>query len=96
MQGTNQDAGSRKKRFPLIFIPLAAGMAIGTVWLRLTIVDTTYAIHQLEETTRALRQEKAQAETRLASQRSPKRLEQLARTKYHLAPPRTDQVIHMK
>ena len=86
----------KKRSFPLWFIPLVAGMAIGTVWLRLAIVDTTYAIHQLEETTRALRQEKVKAELKLATQRSPRRLEQLARNKYNLAPPRTDQVIHLK
>ena len=91
-----QEGTPRERAFPLIFIPLAAIMAIGTVWLRLSIVDTTYAIHQLEETTRALHQEKAQAELRLATEKSPRRLEQLARTRYHLAPPRTDQVVHMR
>ncbi len=88
--------GSSQRAFPLGFIPLAAIMAIGTVWLRLTIVDTTYAIHQLEETTRALRQEKAKTELKLATQKSPRRLEQLARTKFNLAPPRTDQVIYLR
>ena len=92
---TSED-GSKKRTFPLWFIPLTAVMAIGTVWLRLAIVDTTYAIHQLDETTRALRQEKVKAELKIAAQRSPRRLEQLARTKYFLAPPRPDQVVHLK
>jgi cell division protein FtsL len=87
---------SQKKLLMLWLVPLVAMMAIGTVWLRLMIVDTTYAIHQLEETNRALRQEKVKAELRLATQRSPRRLEQLAKTKYQLAPPRTDQVIFLK
>jgi hypothetical protein len=91
-----QEGMPGKRTFPLVFIPLAAFMAIGTVWLRLAIVDTTYAIHQLEETTRALRQEKAKAELRLATEKSPRRLEHLARTRYHLAPPRTDQVVHLR
>jgi len=88
--------GNARKMLSIWLIPVIVIMAIGTVWLRLTIVDTTYAIHQLEETTRALRQEKVKAELKLATQRSPRRLEQLAKSKYNLAPPRTDQIIYLK
>lgn len=70
-------------------------MAIGTVWLRLSIVRTTYAISQSERDIRRLQQDRETMELRTTALRSPRRLELLARGKFHLTQPRSEQVIHM-
>jgi cell division protein FtsL len=77
-------------------VPAVVALAIGTVWLRLSIVRTTYAINQAERRLAALRLEKEQMELKVAGLRSPRRLEILARTKFGLAQPRAEQVVHLK
>lgn len=89
----------KKRKSPLVplwAIPVLIAMAIGTVWVRLWSVRTTYAIDETDRMIRGLQREQERAELRLASLRSPKRLEGLARTRFGLAPPRRDQVIHLK
>lgn len=71
-------------------------MAVGTVWLRLSIVRTTYDINQSEKSIRTLRQQREETELRLAGTRSPRRLEALARERFHMAQPRAEQVVHVK
>lgn len=80
---------------PIWTVPVLIGMAVGTVWLRLWIVRTTYGINQSEIQIRHLQQEKQQAELKVTALRSPRRLELLARTKFGLTQPRVDQVIHL-
>jgi cell division protein FtsL len=81
---------------PIWAIPVLIAMAIGTVWLRLAIVRTTYSINQVERSIHNLKQEKQQIELRLAGLRSPRRLESLAKTKFGLTQPKSDQVIYFK
>jgi hypothetical protein len=85
----------KKKWFPLWVIPLVIGMAIGTVWLRLYLVRTTYAIDQAEREIRSMRQVREQMELKVTGFRSPRRLEALARAKFNLTQPRADQIINM-
>ena len=70
-------------------------MAIGTVWLRLSIVRTTYAINQAGHTDREMRQEREDLELKVTALRSPRRLEGIAKAKFGLGTPRSDQVIHL-
>lgn len=81
---------------PVWAIPTLIAMAIGTVSVRLWIVRTTYSIDETDRMYRGLQHERERAELRLASLRSPRRLELLARTRFSLAPPRPEQVIHLK
>ena len=81
---------------PLWVIPALVILAIGTVWLRLSIIRTTYEINQKDREIANLQQEREQAELKLANLRSPRRLEFLARTKFGLTHPRSDQVVYLK
>jgi cell division protein FtsL len=83
-----------KRWIPLWSIPLIVVLAIGTVWLRLSMVRTSYAIDQTNQEIRALEQAKEQMELKVTGLRSPRRLEQIARSK-GLTQPRAEQVIHI-
>lgn len=85
-----------KKVFPWWSIGLLVVMATATVWLRLSIVGTSYEIDNTERMIRGLKQEKESVELKVAGLRSPRRLEKLARSKFGLTQPRTDQVIYIK
>lgn len=82
--------------FPLWVFPVLIAIAIGTVWLRLAIVSTTYSIDETERMIRSLKQARERSELKLASLRSPRRLELLAKTRYSLQAPHSDQVVHLK
>ena len=71
-------------------------MAIGTVWLRLTIVRMTYSVAQTEKMIRNLQHSRETAEVKLASMKSPRRLEALARSRFGLSQPHSDQVVHVR
>lgn len=85
----------RRKWIPLWVIPVMVLLAIGTVWLRLAIVRTTYAINETERQAKQLRQAHEEMGLKMAGLRSPRRLEGLAKTKFGLGTPRSDQVIHL-
>lgn len=87
---------SSQRVFPLWVFPVLLVMAISTVWLRLYIVRTTYEIDQTEGMIRNLSQEREQAELKVTALRSPRRLEEIAKTKYGLSQPKADQVVHLK
>ena len=80
---------------PTWVVPVLIVMAAGTVWLRLSIVRTTYDYNQTARIISNSKRELEQAELRLARARSPAHLEQLARTKFGLAPPKSEQVIYL-
>ncbi|MCM2324714.1 MAG: hypothetical protein NDJ90_15755 [Oligoflexia bacterium] len=84
-----------RRWIPLWTIPLLIAMATGTVWLRLSIVGTTYAIDQADRKIRALRQERQQMELRVTGLRSPRRLELLAKSRFGLSQAKSEQLIHM-
>jgi hypothetical protein len=73
---------------------LILGLSAGTIWLRLFIMNTTLKIGQTDKMIRDLRQAKEQMELKVTGLRSPRRLEVLAKTKFGLGQPRSDQVIH--
>jgi cell division protein FtsL len=80
---------------PMWVMTLMVVMAIGTVWLRLSIVRTTYAIDQADRQLRALQHAREQMDIKVTALRSPRRLELIARTKFGLAPPRSEQIVHI-
>lgn len=81
---------------PLWAVPVLVFMAIGTVWLRLTIVRMTYSVAQTEKMIRNLQHNRETAEVKLASLKSPRRLEALARSRFGLSQPHSDQVVHVQ
>jgi cell division protein FtsL len=85
-----------QKWMPLWAIPALMMFAMGTVWQRLAIVRTAYAIHQTDRDIQHARQEREQLQLKVAALRSPRRLEALARTKFGMSQPRMEQVIHLK
>ena len=85
----------RSRWMPIWVIPVLVLLAIGTVWLRLAIVRTTYAINQAEHAEHGLRQEREDLELKVTALRSPRRLESIAKSKFGLGIPRSDQVIHL-
>lgn len=86
----------RRKWMPIWVIPALVALAIGTVWLRLLIVRTTYSINETERQARELRQACEEMELKVTALRSPRRLEALAKSKFGLGAPRSDQVVHLR
>jgi len=85
-----------KKFFPLWTIPVLIAFAFATVWLRLTVVQTTYELNQANKTLHNLKLENEKLELKVAQMRSPRRLEALARQKFKLNPPTPDRMIQIK
>jgi cell division protein FtsL len=86
----------KQKLFPIWIFPVLIVMAIGTVWLRLYIVRSTYEINQADRMIHNLQQESEQQQLKLTGLRSPRRLESIAKVKYGLFPPRADQIVHLR
>lgn len=76
-------------------LPVLIVMAVGTVWVRLKIVRTTYEINETEKMLSQGRHEQEKLELQVAQLRSPRRLELLAKSRFHLNPPKSDQVVHL-
>jgi hypothetical protein len=85
-----------KKWVPWWTVPVVIVFSIGTVWLRLRIVRTTYAIHEVDQSLMRIRREKEQLLLKVAALRSPKRLEGLARHQFGLAQPQSGQVVYLQ
>lgn len=85
-----------KRVVPLWVFPIGVILAVATVWLRLSIVKTTYEINQVERMISNAKQERERASLKLAGLKSPRRLELLSKTQFRLNQPRTDQVIYFK
>jgi hypothetical protein len=78
---------------PLWAVTVLVIMAIGTVWLRLTIVRTTYAIDEADREIRELHLAREQTELKFTAQKSPRKLEILAKSRFGLTQPKPNQVI---
>jgi cell division protein FtsB len=68
--------------------------ATGTVWVRLNIIHTTYAVNEINQKIEKAHQAGEILKLRLAALKSPKKLEELARRKFHFSQPRIEQVVH--
>ncbi len=85
-----------KRFFPAWIFPVLILFAFLTVWLRLTVVKTTYEHNQVTKTLHNIKLENEQLELKVAQLRSPRRLESLAKTKFKLNPPSPDRIIPIK
>lgn len=87
---------NNKQWLPVWAAPIVLVMAVGTVWLRLQIVGTTYSINETNRMIRNAKQEREQIELKLAGQRSPRKLEAMAKARFGLNQPATNQVVYFK
>ena len=76
-----------------VFFALVA-FATGTVWVRLNIIRTTYAINEINQKIEKSHQKGEILKLKLANLKSPQKLEELARRKFGFSQPRIEQVIH--
>ncbi|MEW6056714.1 MAG: cell division protein FtsL [Bdellovibrionota bacterium] len=81
----------RGKHFAII--ALVTAMTFAFVWVRLRIVSTSYDINTLSKQERSLREECNTLSLKINEAKSPRRLEQLAATKFKMGPPRPGQVV---
>ena len=81
---------------PIWVLPLLVVFAIGSVWLRLSIVRTTYEIDEVGKMIRNTQLDREKLELKVAKLRSPRHLEALARKKFGLVPPNSEQVIRLR
>ena len=84
-----------KRWIPWVVVPILIVFAVGTVWLRLYVVRTSYAISQAEQMLKNLQNEKEKESVRLATLLSPNHLEELAKTRFQLAPPKAKQIVNL-
>lgn len=85
-----------KRWFPKWIFPALLILSVLTVALRLKIVNTVYEINQTEKIIANTKHEKEKAVLRLASLRSPRRLEILSKTQFKLSQPTAKQVVYLK
>lgn len=81
---------------PIWTIPMLIAFAILTIGVRLSIVKTTYAITKSNRETNRLLHDKEALELKLLQMRSPKRLEFLAKARFQMRQPDSDQRVHLK
>lgn len=74
-------------------IILATLLTCAFVWVRLQIVSISYDINELGRQERMLRDDVNQLTLKINEAKSPQRLEQIARHKFNMQPPRPDQNI---
>ena len=79
----------------LLVAPVVAA-ALFYVWTRVSTVRLGYDLSRAGEMNRRLNEENRGLRIEVASLKAPERLKQLAETQYHLAPPRTQQVVRME
>ncbi len=84
------------KLVPIWTIPVLIVLAFATVWLRLSVVHTTYELDQANKTLHNLKLENEKLELKVAQLRSPRRLEALAKQKFKLSAPTPDKLIQLK
>lgn len=84
-----------RKYVPGWVLPLLLVFSVGTVALRLKVVDLNLDIHQTEKSIDNGKKESERLNWRVMRLKAPEHLERLARQKFKLGPPAADQVIHM-
>ncbi len=85
-----------KRYFPVWVLPLFIAFSIGTVWLRLAAVRASYSVNRADRLIAEVQKAREKAEVKLASLKSPKRLEKIARERFGLKPAQAEQVVRLK
>lgn len=78
------------------FLILITILTCAFVWVRLRIVSIGYEIHELENHERSAVNACNQLRVKINEAKSPKKLEQLARTKFDMQPPAPNQTIVLR
>lgn len=73
--------------------PIVAVMATLTIWIRLSVVQWTYESTEAQRTIAALQQTYEQTQLEVTRLKSPKRLQELARTRFSLSPPAPQRIL---
>jgi len=76
--------------FPVLFL-----FALGTVGLRLSIVNTTYEIDQASKMIKNANLDAQKIDFEVTQLKTPRHLEALAKKKFGLHPPSTDQIVQL-
>lgn len=84
-----------KKFFPIYVWPLIILFAVGTVWLRLSIVDMNLTVSRLDGELKNRVRDRQELEVQLGRLRSPRQLEAIARKKFGWEAPAPHQIILM-
>lgn len=85
-----------KRWFPIWVWPLLLIFSIATVWVRLSVVQLTYDSSETQRQIQAARQAIDQTQLLVAKQFSPRRLEDLAKTRFQLRAPQSQNVQWVK
>ncbi len=80
----------------ILFLCMGISIALFVVWIRVQIVRVGYEISEANQEQRVLFQTHEWLKMRIASLRSPERIEPLARGKLGLMPPERQQVRWLK
>lgn len=76
-------------------VPVVMVLAAGTVWLRLSVVQTSYEVDFINKLHRNTRLQIEKLELEVARLRSPRHLEKLSKRKYKLKAPEAHQVVYL-
>ena len=76
-----------------IILAVATLLTCAFVWVRLQIVSISYDINELAKREQGIRDECNGVTLRINEAKSPQRLEQIARARLKMQPPRPDQIV---
>jgi hypothetical protein len=85
-----------KKYFPVWVWPVLFLFSVGTIWLRLWMIGTTYEINQMNQSIKNVQEQSEQSRLRLTRFQSPQQLQALAKKKFKLQSPQSKQIIHLR
>jgi len=71
-------------------------LSVFTIGIRLSLVNTTYSINEIERENNQLMRERENQSLKHLQLRSPRKLEALAKNKFQLKTPESRQWIHLK
>jgi cell division protein FtsL len=80
------------KRLHIVFVIVATLATLSFVTVRLDIVKSSYKIHELEVKQKALQDEIGTLNAKINSDRSPEKLERIARRNLSMQPPDPGQI----
>lgn len=92
---TSHQQSAFRKYVPGWVLPTLLVFSVGTVALRLKIVDLNLDIHQIDKSIDNGKKERERLNWRVMRLKSPEHLERLSKQKFKLGPPAPEQIIHM-
>ena len=80
----------------VILLAIVMGFALLFVWNRVRVIQLGYEVSELRKETADLTEQKDQLEADVATLRSPKRLEKIAREHFGMRLPQGDEIVFVK